>query len=62
MIDQESFGEDPLEWQSFIEIGEMACSKTAQCSRRHTLNTSACGKRFLSIARRIKTPLLIFFL
>ena len=29
MIDQESFGEDPLEWQSFIEIGEMACSKTA---------------------------------
>ena len=47
MIDQESFGEDPLEWQSFIEIGEMACSKTAQCSRRHTLNTSACGKDFL---------------
>ena len=43
MIDQESFGEDPLEWQSFIEIGEMACSKTAQC----TLNTSACGKDFL---------------
>ena len=47
MIDQESFGEDPLEWQSFIEIGEMACSTTAQCSRRHTLNTSACGKDFL---------------
>ena len=26
-----SFGVDPLNWQSFIEIGEMACSTTARC-------------------------------
>ena len=28
-----SFGVDALNWQSFTEIGEMACSMTAQCSR-----------------------------
>ena len=33
-----SFGVDPLNWQSFIEIGEMACSTTARCSRGHALN------------------------
>ena len=32
-----SFGIDPLNWQSFIEIGEMACSTTARCSRGQTL-------------------------
>ena len=32
-----SFGVDPLNWQSFIEIGEMACSTTAWCSRGHAL-------------------------
>ena len=26
-------------WQSFIEIREMACSTTARCSRGHALNT-----------------------
>ena len=31
-----SFRVDPLNWQSFIEIGEMACSMTAWCSRGHT--------------------------
>ena len=30
------FGVDPLNWQSFIEIGEMACSTTDRCSRGHT--------------------------
>ena len=34
-----SFGVGPLNWQSFIEIGEMACSKTARCSRGHTIKT-----------------------
>ena len=34
-----SFGVDPLNWQSFIEIGEMACSTTAQCSRGHAHNS-----------------------
>ena len=33
-----SFGVDPLNWQSFIEIGEMACSTNARCSRGHTPN------------------------
>ena len=28
-----SFGVDALNWQSFTEIGEMACSMTAQCTR-----------------------------
>ena len=32
-----SFGVDPLNWQSFIEIGEMACRTTARCSRGHAL-------------------------
>ena len=32
-----SFGVDPLNWRSFIEIGEMACSTTAWCSRGHAL-------------------------
>ena len=26
-----SFGVDPLNWKSFIEIGAMACSTTARC-------------------------------
>ena len=32
-----SFGIDPLNWQSFTEIGEIACSTTARCSRVHSL-------------------------
>ena len=31
-----SFGVDPVNWQGFIEIVEMACSATAWCSRGHT--------------------------
>ena len=44
-----SFGVDPLNWQSFIEIGEMACSTTALCSRGHTLKNKNYHpkKRFL---------------
>ena len=38
-----SFGVDPLNWQSFIEIGEMACSTTARCSRGQALNTGSTG-------------------
>ena len=34
------FWVDPLNWQSFIEIGEMACSTTTRCFRGHTLNQS----------------------
>ena len=38
-----SFGGDPLNWQSFIEISEMVCSTTAQCSRGHTLKSRQCS-------------------
>ena len=31
-----SFGVDPVNWQGFIEIVEMACGATACCSRGHT--------------------------
>ena len=31
-----SSGVYPISWQSFIEIGEMACSTTARCSRGHS--------------------------
>ena len=34
-----SFGVDPLNWKSFIEIGELACSTTSWCSHGQTLNT-----------------------
>ena len=32
-----SFGVDPLNWQSFIEITEMACNTNASCSCGHAL-------------------------
>jgi len=34
-----SFGVDPLYWLSFIEIGEMACSRPAWCTHGLTLNS-----------------------
>ena len=40
-----SFGVDPLNWQSFIEIGEMACSTTARCSRGQALKTKIQAKK-----------------
>ena len=33
-----SFGVDPLNWPSFIEIGEIACSTPAWCTHGLTLN------------------------
>ena len=33
---------DPLNWQIFIEIGEMACSTTARCPLGHALNKYGC--------------------
>ena len=45
-----SFGVDPLDWQSFTEIGEMVCSTTAWCSRGHALKLFArattCSSHF----------------
>ena len=37
------FRVDPLNWQSFIEIGEMAGSTTAWCSREYTLKSLVLG-------------------
>ena len=34
-----SFGVDPLNWPSFIEIGEIACSTPAWCTHGLTLKT-----------------------
>ena len=34
-----SFGVDPLNWQSFTEIGEVACSTTSRRSRGHALKS-----------------------
>ena len=34
-----SFGVDPLNWPSFIEIGEIVCSTPAWCTHGLTLNT-----------------------
>jgi len=31
------YPKDPLYWLSFIEIGEMACSRLAWCTHGHTL-------------------------
>ena len=53
-----SFGVDPLNWQSFIEIGEMACSTTAWCSR------SACARnevfRRLSVVEKPRKKDILF--
>ena len=45
-----SFGVDPLNWQSFVEIGEMTCSTIVLCSRGYTLNAlrSYFGPTFFS--------------
>ena len=40
------FWVDPLNWQSFIEIGGTACGTTARCSRGHALK-----KRFNGVCR-----------
>ena len=49
-----SFGVDPLNWQSFIEIGEMACSTTAQCSRGHTLHLNPISSDIKTVLTLIK--------
>ena len=36
-----SFGVDPLNWHSFIEVGEMACSSIAWYSCGHTLKLTS---------------------
>ena len=49
-----SFGVDPLNWQSFIEIGEIACSTTARCSRGHATNLlrDSCGLCHATIGKK----------
>ena len=40
-----SFRVDPLYWLSFIEIGEMACSRPAWCTHGHTLKSTVADTR-----------------
>ena len=42
-----SFRVDPLYWLSFIEIGEMACSKPAWCTHGHTLKALSIKFRII---------------
>ena len=44
-----SFGVDPLNWPSFIEIGEIACSTPAWCTHGLTLKTAANAKILMFI-------------
>ena len=46
-----SFGVDPLNWPSFIEIGEIACSTPAWCTHGLTLKLSDLTYR--SVDRKI---------
>ena len=47
-----SFGVDPLDWQSFTEIGEMVCSTTAWCSLGHAIKlftrATTCSSHFMA--------------
>ena len=54
-----SFGVDPLNWQSFIKIGEMACSTTAWYSRGDTLKGSWVSSRFTMFSAKINMMLLM---
>ena len=50
-----SFGVDPLNWPSFIEIGEIACSAPAWCTHGLTLNTNGAksvSTRLMSVDLR----------
>ena len=49
-----SFGVDPLNWQSFIEIGEMACSTTVRCSRGHALKSNSIIERSVKTYKSMK--------
>ena len=49
-----SFGVDPLNWQSFIEIGEMPCSTTARCSRGHALHLNPISSNIKTLLTLIK--------
>ena len=56
-----SFGVDPLNWPSFIEIGEIACSTPAWCTHELTLKITPkkklpCTLNFYSTFRVKVTP------
>ena len=59
---KKSYGVEPLNWQSFIEIGEMAWSTTAWCSRGHTLNKPFRYIIFLFFDCKCRLHLLLFSL
>ena len=41
------FGVDPINWPSFIEIGEIACSAPAWCTHGLTLNYTRIAHKHL---------------
>ena len=45
------FWVDPLNWLIFIEIGEMACSTIARCSRGHALKVKHIANGYLQILK-----------
>ena len=50
-----SFGVDPLNWPSFIEIGEIACSAPAWCTHGLTLKANIKGV----LNRLVKTDAMV---
>ena len=53
-----SFGVDPLNWPSFIEIGEIACSTPAWCT--YGLTLKALGGTHLSEIYGSTPPPLVY--
>ena len=51
-----SFGVDPLNWQSFIEIGEIPCSTPACCTHGLTLKMSKSGQKQSQTKGRSNLP------
>ena len=51
-----SFGVDPLNWPSFIEIGEIACSTPAWCTHGLTLKLGASELQVQRSNRSVKLP------
>ena len=45
------FRVDPLNWLIFIEIGEMACSTIARCSRGHASKVKHIANGYLQILK-----------
>ena len=54
-----SFGVDPLNWQSFTEIGEIACSTPAWCTHGLTLKSYSMENKWRTIADNNNSKIII---